>query len=916
MIRNYISNIVVLVVFSVGVIAIGGWFSDMENIRPLVASIASTKFNTALCLILSAIALYVVNRKESPEWLVKTGGGCASAVTIIASLTLIEYMTGVKLGIDQVFVKDMRDEVYPGRIELFACLLFLMIGIILIFLKRSKQHLLTQVLLPLVFFLSVFITFNYISGLGYLESMPFAINTALTSALSIIALCVGIFYSRPLRTLKFSFEKRIASYFAVAILLLGIVFFSFAANNQQLIRSTNLIAHTKDVLFQSALVLNAAQDIETGTRGFLITGREEFLEPFNNGVDSINGKIAEVKRLTENDAAQQRRTDTLSRLVQQNVLLRKKLIEFKRADYNEPIVATMTIGAEKKLMDSIRAMIAAIQQAEDLSLRNRNLETAQTISGAQRIITIIEILVFLTLLFLFFVIYRNAMSRNRAEAALRKSEQFIRSVIDNASISISIRDINGKYLLVNKTGQQLLGRSEKEIVGKSTADFFPETVADKAGLLDEEVINKRRLIENEVQTPGENGILYYNVVRFPLYDENDNVYAVCSLSTDITAIKEAQNAMEKTHRQQQAILNGIQDVMEASNDLICLLDESGKFVQVSGNCEQLLGYTPTELVGRPYADLLVPHELEAAKRLEEEVTNGGTLRDSLHRYYRKDGSIIALFSTVIWSPENETFFAILKDATERQLTAKQLKELNENLKKRAAELQASNVELERFAYVASHDLQEPLRMVSSFLQLLEKKLEGTLDDAGKKYIFFAIDGAERMKTLIQDLLQYSRIGTSKELMVAIDCNEVLQSVRNIFALSIKETNAELIVHPLPVIQGEKAQIHQLFQNLVGNAIKYSSPNAPHIEIGYEDQVSYWQFYVKDQGIGINPKFFEKIFVIFQRLHNKTEYSGTGIGLAICKKIVERHGGSIWVESELGKGSTFFIRLPKVNAETR
>ncbi|MHA4843509.1 sensor histidine kinase [Flavitalea antarctica] len=910
MIRNYLTNVIVVIIITVGIIAVGGWFSDLGNIRPILSSIASTKFNTAVCLIFSAIALYISNRSKKTRFLSKVGIACAYAILIIASLTLLEYITGIKIGIDQVIVNDVGGDAHPGRIELVACLMFLTVGIMLIKLERSTSRLLVQILLPLVFFVALFITFNYISGLSYLESMPFAVNIALTTSLSLMALCVGIFYSRPLRDIRFSFEKKMAAYFAVTILLLGIVFFSFSANNQKLIASSELTGHTKDVLLKTSLVLNEAQDIENATRGFLITGREEFLEPYNKSSVDIFQIIEDVKKLTKDNPDQKKRVDTLLSLARQNIILRKRLIDFKKGGYVEPLVATMLMGAEKKLMDRLRETVAEIQQAEEELLRRRNLDNAKTVQGSQRTIAILQIIVLLILIAMFVIIYRNTMSRNAAEAALRKSELFVRSVIDNAASIISIRDLSGRYLLVNKGSQQVLNRSEKEILGKTPYDFFPKDLADSMMAGEQEVARERKLTSIEMERQVENGKLHYLVVRFPLYDQDQNVYAVCSMSTDITAIKEAQVVLEQAHKQQQVILNGIQDLMEASLDIICLFDEQGRFIQISANCERLLGYKPDELTGRKYSELLHPEERAASVELETAIMNGTIVRDSENRYLRKDGKIISLLATAIWSPENRTFFAILKDATEKQMTARQLTELNEILKKRAAELQASNIELERFAYVASHDLQEPLRMVSSFLQLLEKKLEGNLDDTSKKYIYFAIDGAERMKTLIQDLLQYSRIGTSKELAVDVDCNEVLKSVRNIFTLAIRETGAELIIHPLPVIKAEKGQIHQLFQNLVGNAIKYSNTGPPHIEVGYEDQREYWQFYVKDRGIGINQKFFEKIFVIFQRLHNKNEYTGTGIGLAICKKIVERHGGSIWVESEHGKGSTFFIRLPK------
>jgi signal transduction histidine kinase len=255
------------------------------------------------------------------------------------------------------------------------------------------------------------------------------------------------------------------------------------------------------------------------------------------------------------------------------------------------------------------------------------------------------------------------------------------------------------------------------------------------------------------------------------------------------------------------------------------------------------------------------------------------------------------------------FQAQVNPRSENDLLGNALVEMKANLQQSTSELKTSNAELERFAYVASHDLQEPLRMVSSFLHLLERKLEGQLDDTTKQYIGFAVDGAERMKVLIQDLLEYSRVGTSRLTITKLDCNEVLKTVLTLLSVSVDEKKAAITLHPLPVIQAVEPQMIQLFQNLIGNALKYNDKEIPEIEIGYTEKEMY-EFYVRDNGIGIDPRFSERIFVIFQRLHNKSEYSGTGIGLSICRKIVEKHGGRIWVSAEPGKGSTFYFTLPK------
>ncbi len=230
-------------------------------------------------------------------------------------------------------------------------------------------------------------------------------------------------------------------------------------------------------------------------------------------------------------------------------------------------------------------------------------------------------------------------------------------------------------------------------------------------------------------------------------------------------------------------------------------------------------------------------------------------------------------------------------------------------KRTEVELQRSNEELEQFAYVASHDLREPLRMVTTFTQMLAERYEGKLNEEADQIIRFAVDGASRMERLIHDLLAFSRVGRKEKQFDLADCQSVLEAALSNLQLLIQESNATIEVRSLPTVSADAAQLTQLFQNLVDNAIKYRSKQPPIVQIGAERQKKQWLFWVKDNGIGISPKHTDRIFMIFQRLHTRQQYSGTGIGLAMCKKIVERHGGRIWVKSEPGQGAIFYFTLP-------
>jgi PAS domain S-box-containing protein len=238
----------------------------------------------------------------------------------------------------------------------------------------------------------------------------------------------------------------------------------------------------------------------------------------------------------------------------------------------------------------------------------------------------------------------------------------------------------------------------------------------------------------------------------------------------------------------------------------------------------------------------------------------------------------------------------------------ELAKVNAELALRAQELARSNAELEQFAYVASHDLQEPLRMVTSFTQLMVDRYGNKLGPDADEFIDYIVDGARRMSRLINDLLEYSRVGTRGKLLGPTDCAAVFEMARDNLRAAIEESGAVVTADPLPTVLGDETQLVQLFQNLIGNSIKFRAGRSIQVHVGAERQDGQWLFRVADNGIGIEPQYAERIFVIFQRLHSRTEYPGTGIGLAICKKIVERHGGRIWVESQVGEGSTFYFLL--------
>lgn len=278
-------------------------------------------------------------------------------------------------------------------------------------------------------------------------------------------------------------------------------------------------------------------------------------------------------------------------------------------------------------------------------------------------------------------------------------------------------------------------------------------------------------------------------------------------------------------------------------------------------------------------------------------------------------SLLGIWSTVIFVSKYKHSLKIITEAKESLRKEEEaLRQANKDLKRYSEELRRSNAELEQFAHVASHDLQEPLRMVASFTQLLQRRYRDRLDADANEFISYAVEGANRMQRLINDLLSYSRIQTRGKPFEEIDCEEILGEVRVNLQVAIEKSGALITNNSLPVIMGDASQLMRLFQNLIDNAIKFADKESPRVHVSAEKKDHEWLFSVSDNGIGIDPQYGERIFVIFQRLHGREEYPGTGIGLAICKRIVERHGGRVWVESEPGKGSTFYFTIPIIGGK--
>ncbi|HEY3378106.1 MAG TPA: PAS domain S-box protein, partial [Armatimonadota bacterium] len=442
-----------------------------------------------------------------------------------------------------------------------------------------------------------------------------------------------------------------------------------------------------------------------------------------------------------------------------------------------------------------------------------------------------------------------------------------------------------------------LGSILHEVVGHHFSEFVPPHLVESRKARLRDVV----LTGQSVRFVDEGNGIIYDHHFYPIF-EGDQVRRVAAVSQDITERKRAEAAAEAQLR---ASEEQFRAAFESAAIGIEQLDLEGHFLLGNAKLAEILGMTLEEIHKLTFAHITHPDDLLREEPLLEQLLAGKRPSYTIEkRFLHKDGYPVWVRVTSSLTQGNPQRFLILiiEDITAR-------KQVEEALRQTATELARSNKELGLFASVASHDLQEPLRAVSGYVTLLEERLQSQLDAKAQQYIAGAIEGAGRMQRLITDLLALSRVGTQGKAFMPVDFNSVLNQALQCVSTSIQETEAEISNDPLPTLDADAEQMVQLFQNLIGNAIKFCGTHPPIIHIGVERRGDYWHFSVHDNGIGIEAQYYDRVFLIFQRLHTRTQYPGTGIGLAICQKIIERHGGTIWVESQPGNGSTFFFTIP-------
>jgi PAS domain S-box-containing protein len=651
--------------------------------------------------------------------------------------------------------------------------------------------------------------------------------------------------------------------------------------------SERWVEHTHEVLENLQDLELAMETVRSSYHEFALTGDESALGPLRTNQLIAMQRITAIRNLTVDNASQQRRIVDIERLTVQRIQFAQRVITLRRMKGSDAAADAVRSQQNQPTLDELSAALHEVQAEELRLLGLRDVDAAKRLRQTK------TSLVALTILALFIV---AAAGWN-----VQQEDSRFRGLMEAAPDAMVVINQTGEVVLLNGRAEKQFGYQRNELLNRPIEILIPQRFRSQLHAF---------LGQPQVRAMGQGLELFglrkdgsefpAEIMLSPL--ENAKGILITAAIRDISVRK----AAEENLRQSEERLSWV--VSNATDYAILMLDLEGRVVSWNEGAERIKGYRAEEIIGQHFSRFYPAEDLRngvPALELAEATRNGRSENEGWR--VRKDGSQFYA-NVVLTALRDKTgrlrgVGTITRDVTERIRA-------EEHQAKAAAELKRSNDQLEQFAYVASHDLQEPLRMVASYTQLLAKRYKGRLDSDAGEFIAYAVDGCNRMQSLIRDLLAYSRSGADTKVLHEVSGEAALNVALENVRVSMEDSGAIVTHDLLPDLTSDETQLVQVFQNLIGNAIKYHGAAAPLIHVSAtKSGDKEWIFSVQDNGLGIAPQYFERIFIIFQRLHGKHEFDGTGIGLALCKKNVEQLGGRIWVESQLDKGSTFYFALP-------
>ncbi len=895
-----------------GAIVLVGWALDITALKSILPGWVSVKPNTALCFILTGISLLPPLVTQNPgltKLISILARLCGLLAGLIGVLTMMEYGFTWDLGIDQRLFPEPTGTVGtsdPGRMAPDTALCFVMLAAIRAILRdlsKTKTTLLTALILcALVQIIALSDILTYFTpALGSLGWWGATIMAVPTAAVFAVLGALMLWETWRQDVSMWSLSAAVTSGFAFGICLLVVVGLSASRIQVRLHIANAQVVHDETVLRQLARIEAEVAGAQNHTRGYLLTGSEQMLQSHASAEASANSALAALRQSDPDSAPQQLRFAPVEARANEALQWFGQVIESRRSGAG---VHPDKVVHGEGLMQAFRSAIDEAERTQEAHLRQSKLQsqdaarfTYATISGGM-----VLSLVFLAAALLW--LNHAEAERIRTQAQLEITQRaraaglYARSLLEASLDPLLTISAEGKITDVNKATEQATGLTRADLIGTDFASYFTDPDQARQGY--QRVFAKSFVTDYPLAIRHTSGRIIDVLYNASVYrDEAGKVLGVFAAARDVTERKKAEQSLRLT---EQRLNLGLQYAEMGVWDLDLIHDTAWRSLQH----DQIFGYesAPAQW-GREIATRhLVPEDREGFAHAFEEAFRSGLFFVEC-RVLRPDQSVhwIQAQGKVIGYEAGRParMLGTVVDITKQRQASEVLQTLSQ-------ELARSNTELQQFAYVASHDLQEPLRMVVGYVQLLEKRLADKLDTDTREFMGFAVDGAMRMQVMIDDILAYSRVTTKAQPLAPVDSAAALQQALDRLASRIKESGTRIDVQPLPIVMADRSQLVQLFQNLISNSIKFCKDRAPQVRVQAAREAGRWRFSVTDNGIGIAPEYRSQLFVIFKRLHTQREYPGSGIGLAICKRIIERHGGEIGIDSAVGGGTVVWFTL--------
>ncbi|MBI3852670.1 MAG: PAS domain S-box protein [Verrucomicrobia bacterium] len=769
----------------------------------------------------------------------------------------------------------------------------------------------------------------------------------------------------------------------------------------QFVAESRQVSHAHEVKGQLEELMSSIKEVESATRGYLLTDSESFLDPYRRAMAAVVPQIQRLRALTNNDhdPDQRRRFEVLGGAIMAKLTQARQSIEVRRTQGLDAARRLAETAAGNQQMEKIRQLVEEMKKAEDqLLLRRSRISETGAQHLKQNVAVVVSVAVLLLALAAFYI-DRDLARRKQAETALQRQKDLYEALLkaqSNLGEGVGLIEVQTQRLLhVNDALCNIYGFTQAELA--ALPSYFDLVAPEERALLRERL--SQRLSGQGVPNRYETIALHKNGARIPVevvvkMIEGEGDARLMVLTRDITERKQAEAELQKAHVElelrvqartaelaranallQQEIAERKEAakslrqseerkgaILQAALDCIITIDQAGKIVEWNPAAERTFGHPRSDVLGKEMAGLIIPEPMRELHRrglARYLTTNVGPVLGKRIELtaLRADGSEFPVELTIsrIGSEPPPKFTAFLRDISDRKQAEEALQRAHDELETRVAErtvslqrevivrrraeaaletaaakLERSNRELQDFASVASHDLQEPLRKIISYGDLLKEQTAATLTETDRDYLARMQNAAKRMQLLINDLLTFSRVTTLAQSFVPVDLETVAREVVSDLEMRLQETGGRVELEKLPTIDADPMQMRQLLQNLIGNALKFhrdgESPTVrvrselvPGTQPPFADPrpvIDRCQILVEDNGIGFDEKYLDRIFTVFQRLHGRGTYEGTGMGLAICRKITERHGGEITAKSVPGQGATFVVTLPVKQARVK